>query len=289
MCCALLFGRVRTWHTLPFLIATRQRAYRVVLAVAIALVILHGDFARAAAQSSDASPTLLSPPFVPNHVADTDRLDQMQQLLLHVDAQAKRLSVGLSLANTTVGAANVVGGAFAAKHHAIGPAIGAFVGAGFAIGTGLAGFTLGRAPFRHIYEQFLARRDTMPAALAIAQTERLWQAEAKAVGRFRVLSGGVLTGVGASMVAFSTAALIANMQLPSKGANANSRASLQGALLGLSGLLFVNGVTLLVTPDPIESNWQAYTLMRTVPTPPRTSLQLTPVRRGVAVSMALHF
>lgn len=221
--------------------------------------------------------------------ADLVALDDMQQLLAHVDAQARRLSFGLSVANTTVGIAHAIGGAFAAKHHAFGSAVGTFVGASFSAATGMVGFTLGRAPFRRVYEGFLARRNTLPAAVAIAQTERLWQSEAEAVGKFRTLSGMVLSGVGAGLLGFSTAALIADLRMPSKNADTNSRASLQGALLGLSGLLFVNGVTLMVSPGPIESSWQSYALSRAARTAPRASLQLTPVRQGVSVGMALHF
>ena len=220
---------------------------------------------------------------------DAERLDQMASLLADVEKQSTRLTLWLAAANATMGAANAVGGSFALKRGAVGPAAGAFVGAGFAAASGIVGLTFARAPFRSVHDAFVARRKQASAAVAIAEAEHAWRTKAASAHAFRIGTGAILASAGVLMVGFSTANLVANLPLPSRGADTNSRAALGGALLGLSGFLFVNGLTLLVTPDPIESSWRSYALMQAKADRTRATIRCTPLPHGAAVEMAVIF
>jgi hypothetical protein len=239
--------------------------------------------------ASHAEPSKSTEPSAHQDDAPEQRLEQMDRMLASVDEAAARRSFWIAATSATLGAADVAAGAFAAGRGATVPAIVAFADSAFAFESAVAHFTLQRAPFHGIYQDFLVRRRSMDAATAIEETERAWQAEADSAHASRIRSGGILTSVGALVVAFSTTALVTNLGVPSKDASSKDRAAFDTVLLGLSGSLLVDGVATLVEPSPIESGWQSYRIMRAPVAAPRASFQLTPVRQGAFAGLTIRF
>ena len=205
---------------------------------------------------------------------EAQSLARMQQVLHMLDEEVAHASVWISSANVGVGVANLLGGAFVTHRGAHGASVGAYAGGTAALLTGIVGLSLGHRPFHSVYTGFGARQHILPANQTIAATERDWQARAATLRQLRLLTGAVLTGAGTVLVGLTTANLIIGGPFPSARTETHDRAAFGGTLLGLSGLVLVNGITLLAVPGPVETSWRVYAGLKPLPTASNVTLSL---------------
>lgn len=251
----------------------------------VILMSLVGSNVSAVSQRSDDDPKNR----YTEHVIDTRRLDYLQEALAVVDEDATRFAFWIASANTAGAVFNSVTGAVSADRGAVGPAIGAFAGAGFSLASAIVGFTSQRTPFHSVYQNFVAHRQIAQPNFVIREAEAQWLSKAERERGLRKTTGIIYTSVGAAIVAFSTAALLKNSPLPSQEATNNDRAAFTGLVTGLGSLMLSNGIALLIVKGPIQSSWQSYTLGRSSRQSSQAALGISPSDRGGRLTFEIDY
>ncbi|RYE95136.1 MAG: hypothetical protein EOO75_00060 [Myxococcales bacterium] len=223
------------------------------------------------AASAGAALALVSPAAgasTPGEGPDEVQVRQMGSLLAHFEQESSRYRTWNSVVNFGMGALTLPAGGFIlSREFAISGTVLMARGA-VSITSGVLDLTVYRQPFEQLREHFIARtRSGMPAAEAIALTQREWAEKADAARRTRRRSGWVASSVGALMVGFGASLAIGDLGFPSRDLSSKDRATFVSLLVALGSANVSTGLRSLLVEDPLEAGWQSYSALH----PPATS------------------
>ena len=198
----------------------------------------------------------------PGEATDDVQLRQMGSLLAHFERESSRYRTWNSVVNFGMGAMALPAGGFILSREFAFSGTVLMVRGAVSITSGVLDLAVYRQPFEQLREHFIARTQSgMPAAEAIALTQREWAEKAAAARRTRRRSGWVTSSVGALMVGFGASLAIGNLGFPSNDLSSKDRATFVSLLVALGSANVSTGLRSLLVEDPLESGWQSYSAL----------------------------